>query len=521
MGEPLDIKYRPKRYDEVLGQGHTKTMLRQIVASGEGRHQSYLFAGLSGSGKTTLGRILARALLCESPARGEACDQCSSCVEVLRGGVSDAFTEIDAATNSGKENIRSILSNIEYATFSGRRRFYLFDEAHQLSKDAMDALLKPMEDTDQETGSRRLTCIFCTTEPEKMRNTVANRCGPTFVIRVVSPKKIAERLRFICDQEGFEAEDEALLRIAEGAEGGIRAAIKSLESLARLPGPITLESVRQLLGDDLNELVLEILEGLGTDIPKSLQATQTLLEKVSPATLYKRLSEAALLAFKVALSVEKAPTYWDSERLTGIGQRHRDGLLLVSESLASRPRRPTREMLECDLFLLHRQFLGGCFSLLETRNSSPVLIDRRLDLPHPSLENSEPDVTSAEKVSGEDSVTVSEGSARLISMADETYIEGGVYVDPRAVNRNSFGASPVGKAESSVSKPVPSPAPQVQQTGSGETDQMGLGEFCSLLRSRLLELGMQRSVGQGGIDRDSGQGSPGAVEATSDGAGVL
>lgn len=518
MGEPLDIKYRPKRYDEVLGQGRTKTMLRHIVASGQGRHQSYLFAGLSGSGKTTLGRILARALLCENPVNGDPCDQCDSCLEILQQGTSDAFTEIDAATNSGKDSIRSILSNIEYATFSGRRRFYLFDEAHQLSKDAMDALLKPMEDTDHETGGRRLTCIFCTTEPEKMRDTVAGRCGPTFVIRVVSPQKIAERLRHICDQEGFEAEDAALLRIAEGAEGGIRAAIKSLESLTRLPGPTTLDSVREFLGDDLNDLVLEVLEGLGSDVSKALQATQTLLEKVSPATLYKRLSEAALLSFKVALSVEKAATYWDSERLSLLGKRHGDGLLLVSESLASRPRRPTREMLECDLFLLHRQFSGSRFSLLETRSSSPAQIDRSLDLPHPSLEKSEPTKTSPEKVSTEDSATVPESSSRLVSMADETYIEGGVYVDPRAVNRNSPGASPVAK-ESSSSSPPDQSSPVHHEGAESSVDQMGLGEFCSLLRNRLLELGMQRSVAQGGSDRASGQESPGA--AASDGTGVL
>jgi len=122
----LDTKYRPTTFNEVLGQSSTIKVLRRFVSSGLGFHQSYLFAGPFGSGKTTLGRILGRLLLCEAPVEGNPCDACSSCRSLLDRGTSDSLIEIDAATNSGKAEIKKIVEEIEYSTFSGRKRIYLF-----------------------------------------------------------------------------------------------------------------------------------------------------------------------------------------------------------------------------------------------------------------------------------------------------------------------------------------------------------------------------------------------------------
>ena len=135
----LDTKYRPRTYSDVLGQRETVTILKQYVSSGAGFHQSYLFAGPFGSGKTTLARVLARALLCSSPVEGEPCDRCTSCTSILNGGTSPDFFEIDAATNSGKESVRRIVDEIQYSTFSGKRKLYLLDESHRLSTDAPQA----------------------------------------------------------------------------------------------------------------------------------------------------------------------------------------------------------------------------------------------------------------------------------------------------------------------------------------------------------------------------------------------
>jgi len=234
----LDTRYRPRSYADVLGQEGTVQILRQYVRSGAGFHQSYLFAGPWGSGKTTLGRILARSLLCAAPVDGGPCDSCPSCRSILEGGSSENFFEIDAATNSGKDSVRKIVEEIQYSTFSGKRRLYLFDESHRLTLDALDALLKPMEDTVPGGEDKSLVCIFCTTEPEKMRATILSRCAPAFVIKPVVPDQIGSRLAQICDSEGIAYEREALTLIGELTECHIRDALKAVEGVSML-GPVS------------------------------------------------------------------------------------------------------------------------------------------------------------------------------------------------------------------------------------------------------------------------------------------
>jgi len=124
----LDTRYRPQTYGDVLGQEATVSILKQFVVEGRGFHQSYVFCGQHGSGKTTLGRILARALLCESPVDGAPCDQCSSCQTFLSGDTHECFEELDAATKSGKADLARIIEDVSYSTVSGKRRIYLFDE---------------------------------------------------------------------------------------------------------------------------------------------------------------------------------------------------------------------------------------------------------------------------------------------------------------------------------------------------------------------------------------------------------
>lgn len=336
----------------MLGQEDTVRILRQLIAQGTGFHQSYLFAGPFGSGKTTLARILARGLLCDSPREnGDPCDQCDSCRSILEGGTHTDFVEVDAATNSGKAEIRKITEEIEYATFSGKRRVYLFDESHQMSRDALDALLKPLEENIPGSQDKKLVCIFCTTEPEKMRTTILSRCAPVFVVRPLSPIVIAKRLAYICGQEGIEYEEEMLPLIGEITECHIRDSIKAIEGVSLL-GPLNRPNVTSYLHLDLNDAYLDALLNIGKDLDSSIRAVERILERASPLTCYQRLANTAIMAFKVAMGVEKAAGYWDSERVAELASRGND-LLGFASVFSSRPGRPTPAMLFCDLAQLH------------------------------------------------------------------------------------------------------------------------------------------------------------------------
>lgn len=423
----LDTKYRPLHFDDVLGQEGTCKVLRQFVRTGTGFHQSYLFCGSHGGGKTTIGRILARALLCEDPQDGNPCDACSSCKSILERGSSECFVEVDAATSSGKDDIRQIVDLIQYDTFSGRRRIYLFDESHRLSKDALDALLKPMEDTAAGTEDKLLVCIFCTTEPEKMRATIFSRCAPAFVIRPVSPEKIADRLAQVCKKEGIPHEQDALVAIAEVVECHIRDALKSVEGVSMLGG-VTLDNVRSYLRLNANKHYLRVLAYLGRDLPQVLAETQALQELVSPTTVYERLAELAMLAYRVGNGVGKVPSYWDDKLVRSLWTVHQSFLLQVASVLAIRPGHPTFSMLECDLSALHFSKTGA--PVFETPAPAVRMnVVQALPSPVPA-----PMVQTPVPVAG--SIEPVQTHSPPKPVAGPLVTRGGVYVDPRGINRN-------------------------------------------------------------------------------------
>lgn len=367
----LDTKYRPIAYDDVIGQDATVRVLKEFVRRGAGFHQSYLFCGFHGSGKTTLGRILARALLCEAPQDGEPCNRCLSCETILRTGASECFRELDAATNSSKEDILAITEMVAYDTLSGKRRVYLIDEAHRLSTQALDALLKPTEDVVEGTQDKRLICIFCTTEPEKMKDTIRSRCAPAFVIRHVTPARVADRLAEVCRLEGIVFEHEALVLIAEAVECHLRDALKAVEGVS-MSGPITMGSVGEYLRLNANGYLMEIVTDLGNDLPQVIRLTSEIADMVSPAVAYERLAEICLLAYRTTLGITKALSFWSAERLQAIGQRHGDHLLRFAEVFAGRPLQATYAMLECDLAMLHHQRAGTWSTLMPS--SVPIQV---------------------------------------------------------------------------------------------------------------------------------------------------
>jgi len=418
----LDTRYRPQTYGSVLGQEATVEVLRQYVREGRGFHQSYVFCGQHGSGKTTLGRILARALLCEKPQEGAPCDQCVSCRTFLDGGTHECFEELDAATRSGKGDLARIIEDVQYSTVSGKRRIYLFDESHRLSKQALDALLKPMEDNVLGSEDKRLVCIFCTTEPEKMVGTIFSRCAPAFVIRSASLEAIAKRLSYICDEEGIEREEEALTLIAEQSGSHIRDALKMLEG-ASMGGPLTRQAAASYLHLESNGTILELLGHIGSDLEKAIEVAARLSVEVSPSVAYERVAEAALLAYQVHLGVASIPSKWEGSRLQTIAEQG-SSLLNVAMRFAAPPHRPTPHTLILDTATAHHLFGAS----ITPPSAAP------LTLP-PARDHS---ASTGSPVSAKTGTTTSDsvgkvGHASQTSTAKTT--ANGVWVDPRAVAR--------------------------------------------------------------------------------------
>ena len=404
----FDTKYRPTDFGGVIGQAATVNMLQELVKSGAGFHQSYLFCGPFGSGKTTLGRILARALLCDSPVDGNPCDKCPSCTTILESGSSVDFVEVDAATNSGKDNIRRIIEQISYSSFSGKRRIYLFDEAHQLSRDALDALLKPMEDAVSGTDDKRLVCIFCTTEPEKMRATVVSRCAPAFMIRHAPNEDVANRLGFVCDQEGIAYEKDALSLIAEVSEAHIRDALKSLEGIS-LMGDVTKGSVGRYLHLDVSMAVMHLIEAMAAgDAALATKIAKDLLQVHSPALLYKRIATSSMTLYALGLGAGTVPSWWDQEAAKALSELG-SHLIAISNRFASRPGRVTESVFLCDVAL-------ACQGLV-----SPVISQTS------TIQNPPTGSTFRGKSIGK--------VYQPVAFQSSPSIVGGAYLDPRGVNK--------------------------------------------------------------------------------------
>ena len=411
----FDTRYRPSKYGDVLGQEASVQVLRQLVKEGRGFHQSYVFCGQYGSGKTTTGRILARALLCSSPVGGNPCDTCQSCQTLLQGQTHECLVELDAATKSTKEDMLRITDDIQYSSFSGKRRIYLMDEAHRLSKSALDALLKPMEDCIPGTQDKQLVCIFCTTEPEKMQPTIFSRCAPAFVIKAATPEQIAGRLAWVCTQENLAYEHDALVTIAEVTECHVRDALKTLEG-ASVQGPVTVASVASYLGIKSNDMILDMLLAMGVDITAATRAASDLAESSSPTSVYERVADAALCAYRVHLGFGKVSRQWDPGKIKTLAEKG-DKLLAVCSRFASPPKRPTNHTVLLDVVAAHNAIVHGV-------DSESVQVVR-------VIETVKPAATEKVSVSGSISVNANKNSPQSV-----------VYVDPRAVGSGAAGRRP-------------------------------------------------------------------------------
>ena len=249
--ESLYRTYRPLTFESVVGQQHIVSTLRHAVTEGRLSH-AYLFCGPRGTGKTTMARILAKALLCEhaEAARAEGASgcmpdgSCPECEAIAEGTHPDVY-ELDAASRTGVDNVREeIISSVSFAPVRGAYKVYIIDEVHMLTTAAFNALLKTLEEPPS-----HVVFVLCTTDPQKIPETILSRCQ-RFDFHRISNEDIVGRLRYICGQEGFEADDEALEIVARHARGGMRDALSTLEQLSVFgDGTVHVADARALLGE--------------------------------------------------------------------------------------------------------------------------------------------------------------------------------------------------------------------------------------------------------------------------------
>ena len=257
MAEALYRKYRPSTFEDVVGQEHIERTLKNALEQEKVSH-AYLFCGPRGTGKTTMARILAKALLCEKAPTIDPDGTCEECLAIAAGTHPDVY-ELDAASRTGVENVREeIINRVHYAPTHGSYKIYIIDEVHMLSTAAFNALLKTLEEPPS-----HVVFILCTTDPQKVPDTIHSRCQ-RFDFHRLSVDEITARLGAVCVQEEVEFEPEALELISHQAEGGMRNALTSLEQLAAFgEGRVTLDGAHRILGSLDNEGLTEIVQALG------------------------------------------------------------------------------------------------------------------------------------------------------------------------------------------------------------------------------------------------------------------
>jgi DNA polymerase III subunit gamma/tau len=234
-------KYRPSRFADLIGQEHVRGTLENAIHQRRIAH-GYILSGQRGTGKTTVARIIARCLNCVQGPTPEPCGVCASCVEIPLGSTVDVI-EIDAASNRGINEMRELRENVRFRPARDRYKVFIIDEAHQITNEAFNALLKTLEEPPE-----WVVFILCTTEVHKIPTTIASRCQQ-FSFRSVDFRVLVERMRWICEQEGVEADDEVLTVIAQAGEGSVRDSLSALDQAIACCGQtLHATELRSLLG---------------------------------------------------------------------------------------------------------------------------------------------------------------------------------------------------------------------------------------------------------------------------------
>lgn len=259
--ESLYRKYRPLTFESVVGQQHIVSTLQHAVTEGRLSH-AYLFCGPRGTGKTTMARILAKALLCQKAQGDHGCmpdGTCPECEAIAEGAHPDVY-ELDAASRTGVDSVREeIINSVNFAPVRGTYKVYIIDEVHMLTTQAFNALLKTLEEPPS-----HVVFVLCTTDPQKLLDTILSRCQ-RFDFHRISNEDILARMRYVCEQEGFSYDEEALEIVAKHARGGMRDALSTLEQLSVFGGgSVRLADARSLLGEVSSTILAQFASGIAS-----------------------------------------------------------------------------------------------------------------------------------------------------------------------------------------------------------------------------------------------------------------
>jgi DNA polymerase-3 subunit gamma/tau len=331
----LARKWRPQKFDDVVGQAAVTRTLRNAIASNRIAH-AFVFAGQRGSGKTTTARILARALNCVNGPTVDPCGECDACVEIAQGRDMDVL-EIDAASHTGIDNIREVvISGLSISPVRDRYKIFIIDEVHQLSTPSFNALLKSIEEP-----PAHVLFIMATTELHKIPDTILSR-SQVFEFRAFPTKVIADHLKRMVKEEGIEVPDAALALIARAAEGSMRDAQSALDQVMAFAGQtITVNDVATVLGLVGRDLLFEVIEAvIAEDGPRAFAATDRAVEsghdlRLIIRELTKVVRDMMMVAVDPARAGEGDLAEGELERLTTLAKQFsREDLMRAFDLLA-------------------------------------------------------------------------------------------------------------------------------------------------------------------------------------------
>ena len=312
----LARKYRPRRFEDVMGQGHVTKALCHALDQDK-LHPAILLTGTRGVGKTTLARIIAKGLNCETGVTSQPCGVCGSCKEVDQGRFVDMI-EIDAASNTSVDDVRVVIDNAQYAPVRGRYKVYLIDEVHMLSKSAFNALLKTLEEPPPQ-----VKFILATTDPQKLLATILSRCLQ-FNLKRLPTSVIREQVAKVLTEEGQAFEPGAIAELARGADGSMRDALSLTDQAIAFAsgGTLAREPVEAMLGTSGRRVLFDLLAALTVRDGDALLAGLQKLESQAPdyAALLSELA-TALQRLAMLLALPKAQSEDDDEALLALNGR--------------------------------------------------------------------------------------------------------------------------------------------------------------------------------------------------------